>query len=159
MTEEEKRAYSHSLYLLDERSYSVARMREKLAAKYAAACVETVVERLTDEGYLNDEKYARHTAEYMAEVKRFGLYRIKQELFAKGISKELAAAVCANIETYEVDAIKERIRKKYISNIGTPAGERKIQAAMARYGFRLSDIIKAVKELKDGLREESPEGE
>jgi SOS response regulatory protein OraA/RecX len=149
MTEEEKRAYSHSLYLLDERSYSVARMREKLAAKYAPATVEMVLGRLTDEGYLNDEKYARHTAEYMAEVKRFGLYRIKQELVAKGISKELAAACLESLQTYEVDAIKERIRKKYISNIGTPAGERKIQAAMARYGFKLSDIIKALGELRE----------
>jgi SOS response regulatory protein OraA/RecX len=148
MTEEEKRAYSHSLYLLDERSYTVAKMREKLVDKYTPETAENILTRLVSEGLLNDKKYAAHTAEYMSEVKLFGAYRIRQELIAKGISKELAAQAVSALETTETESIKARIRKKYITSLGTPAGERKIQTAMARYGFRLSDIIKAVKELK-----------
>jgi SOS response regulatory protein OraA/RecX len=129
-------------------------MTEKLSEKYSPETAEIVVSRLIDEGYLNDRKYAVHTAEYMAEVKKFGAYRIKQELIAKGIDRELAGEVTAGLVTSDVETIKERIRKKYINNLDTPAGERKIQAAMARYGFKVSDVIKAVKVLKTEIEKE-----
>jgi SOS response regulatory protein OraA/RecX len=152
MHEEVKRAYSHSLYLLDEKSFSVAKMREKLSGKYAPETVETVINRLISDGFLNDKKYAAHAAEYMAEVKKFGAYRIRQELLSKGIDKETAAEAVTPFEIADTDVIKERIRKKYAACIGSPAGERKIQAAMARYGFKFSDVMKALKSLKEDVK-------
>jgi regulatory protein len=149
MDNEVKRAYSHSLYLLDEKSYSAAKMLEKLTKTYNAEIAETIVARLIEDGYINDAKFASHAAEYMAEVKKFGSYRIKQELIAKGISKEIANEAAARFEIADIEIIKERIRKKYSDCIGSPAGEKKIQIAMARYGFRFSDVIKAVKEMRE----------
>jgi regulatory protein len=149
MLEEVKKAYAYALYLLEIKSYSVAKIHDKLAAKFALDATEEVINRLLAEGYLNDRKFARHAAEYMAEVKKFGLYRIKKELFVKGISKDLIEEVCADIETDDVDNIIIRIRKKYLSCINTPQGEQKIITAMTRYGFKYSDIIKAIRQLKD----------
>ncbi|MDR0987641.1 MAG: recombination regulator RecX [Ruminococcus sp.] len=151
MNEDVKRAYSHSLYLLDEKSYSAKKMREKLSAKYSDDVAEAVIGRLTAEGYINDLKFAAHAAEYMREVKKFGAYRIKQELLAKGIDRETAAEVCKNLESDETEAIKARIRKGYSDKLGTPAGEGKVQAAMQRYGFKYSDVARAIRELKEEL--------
>jgi SOS response regulatory protein OraA/RecX len=154
MDNEVKRAYSHSLYLLDEKSYSAAKMREKLLNSYTPETAEIVLNRLITEGYINDAKFAAHAAEYMAEVKRFGAYRIKQELLSKGIDKETAKTAAARFEVADIEIIKERIHKKYESCLGTPAGERKIQTAMARYGFRFSDVVKAIREMKEGTEKE-----
>jgi SOS response regulatory protein OraA/RecX len=125
-------------------------MREKLQTKYEKETAEAVVSRLVTEGYLNDRKFASHAAEYLHEVKKFGLYRIKQELMAKGIGKDVANEVCESFDFDEQDSIKSRILKKYKPYIGTPAGERKIQAALARYGFKYSDIAKVIREVREG---------
>jgi regulatory protein len=151
MHEEVKKAYSYALQLLEIKSYSVAKIRDKMLAKFAADATEEVIARLIEEGYLNDRKFARHAAEYMAEVKKFGAYRIKKELFVKGIAKDLIEEVCADIETDDVDNIKIRIRKKYSANLETTAGEQKIITAMTRYGFKYTDIIKAIRQLKEEL--------
>ncbi|MDR0904256.1 MAG: recombination regulator RecX [Ruminococcus sp.] len=151
MNEDYKRAYSYALYLLDEKSYSAAKMRDKLSAKYSGAVAESVVGRLTAEGYINDFKFASHAAEYMREVKKFGAYRIKQELLAKGIDRETVLDVCKTLDSDETEAIKARIRKNYSDKLGTPAGEQKIQAAMSRYGFKFSDVSRALRELKEEL--------
>jgi regulatory protein len=151
MNEDYKKAYSYSLYLLDEKSYSSMRLRDKLSAKYSEATAAAVVARLIAEGYINDFKFASHAAEYMREVKKFGAYRIKQELLAKGIDRETVLEVCKSLDSDELDAIKARIRKNYSDKVGSPVGEQKIQAAMARYGFKHSDVSKALRELKEEL--------
>jgi regulatory protein len=150
VNEEYKKAYSYALYLLDEKSYSAAKIKAKIAAKFSDQSAETVVSRLISEGYINDRKFASHAAEYMREVKKFGAYRIRQELYAKGIDRDIAKEVCAALQD-DIDSIKSRIKKNYSSLIGSPAGEQKIQTAMSRYGFKFSDISKAIKELKDEL--------
>jgi SOS response regulatory protein OraA/RecX len=124
-------------------------MREKLTKTYNEETAELIVSRLIDEGYINDAKFAAHAAEYMAEVKQFGAYRIKQELLSKGIDKETASDAAARFETADIEIIKSRIHKSYRICVGTPAGERKIQTAMARYGFRFSDVMKAIKEIRE----------
>ncbi|MDR0943044.1 MAG: recombination regulator RecX [Ruminococcus sp.] len=151
MHEEIKKAYTYATNLLEIKSYSVAKLRDKILSRYSSDAADEVINRLITEGYLNDRKFARHAAEYMAEVKKFGAYRIKKELFVKGIAKDLIEEVMADIETDDVDNIIARIKKKYSGNLETPAGEQKIITAMTRYGFKYSDIIKAIKRMKEEL--------
>jgi regulatory protein len=148
MHEEIKKAYSYATNLLEIKSYSESKLRDKLSARFSAEASGEVVARLTAEGYLNDRRFARRAAEYMAEVKKFGAYRIKKELFVKGISRDLIEEVMADIETDDTENIKIRIQKKYSACLETPAGEQKIITAMTRYGFKYGDIVKAIKEMK-----------
>jgi regulatory protein len=151
MHEEIKKAYTYATNLLEIKSYSVAKLRDKILSRYSSDAADEVITRLLEEGYLNDKKFARHAAEYMAEVKRFGAYRIKKELFVKGIAKDLIEEVMVDIETDDVDNIKVRIKKKYSGNLETIQGEQKIITAMTRYGFKYGDIIKAIREMKEEI--------
>ena len=79
--------------LLACRAWSTRELTERLGRRGASPDVaRAVVADLQSRGYLDDEAFARWWAQARAEARRIGSLRLRQELAAKGIPRELAAA-------------------------------------------------------------------
>ncbi|MFH1026814.1 MAG: regulatory protein RecX, partial [Pseudomonadota bacterium] len=78
-------AYQYALRLLTARDYSLARMRTKLSARGVdEADVETVMQRLQQEGWLDERRYAGRFAESALATGRFYGPRLRMEMRRRG---------------------------------------------------------------------------
>ena len=138
------RAMEAALSALDVGDKTEKKMREYLLRRYyPSACVDAVVEKLKEQGLIDDEKYALRYAETHPGE---GKYALKRKLRARGVGEETSrqAADTLTDEGQEAAARKEaeKLRRRY-------AGEeprdrkRKIGQALARRGFGW-DVIERV---------------
>lgn len=134
-------AYKVSLYILSYRDNTESMLRQKLRLRhYKQNTVDDVIERLKNEGAIDDERMARVYANELATVKRYGQRRIKAELFSRGFSTEVVENV--SLDEYDFDEncrIRlEKLGKNY---------DKKTVNALLRYGFDYSTIKRAYEDL------------
>lgn len=80
-----------ALKMLGRRDYAVKELTQKLLEKeYETEDVTQVINRLIELKYLNDERYASGRVKYRAEISRWGIKRIQQELFKKGVPSNIS---------------------------------------------------------------------
>ena len=83
-----RRAYQRALYLLDYRDYTYSEMLKKLVENYKSEALCTaVMKRLTEHGFIDDERYAERMARKLVEIKHFGYRRCKREIMLKGVER------------------------------------------------------------------------
>lgn len=144
-----RRARERAMYLLDAREYSYIGLFKKLEANYDEDICYEVLNRLCELGLVNDRRYAEHLGEYYIITKGFGNYRASQEMYRKGISKELINEV---LERYQDDStlrLYELVKAKYERYMEDEKGIQKVRNALIRKGFSYEDInivIRAVLE-------------
>ncbi len=108
--------------------------------------IEQLINKLKQKDLLDDEKFAKAWVE--SRSKKYGINRIKQELFQKGIDKEIIEEVTRvkNLESSEETAEKQLIRKiKNWKNLKPMEFRRKASEFLLRRGFEYS-LIKIVVE-------------
>jgi len=111
--------------LLAQKAWSRREMLRRLKRRGAPAEVAgAVVAELQSRGYLDDEAFARWWAQARARGRRVGSVRLRQELAAKGIPRELAAAAvgAAFEETAELDRALEAARRRLPGLLRTGPG-------------------------------------
>ena len=92
-TLDEKAARLAAFDLLARKSWSGRELTRRLRRRGAPTDVaQAVVADLTTRGYVDDQAFARWWAEARARGRRVGSRRLRQELLAKGIPRECAAA-------------------------------------------------------------------
>ncbi len=69
--------------------------------------IESIIQKLKQLGYLNDERFAYDIFEYESKVKLQGPFYIENKLYKKGINKDLVNAV---IQSYTIDLQIENIQ-------------------------------------------------
>jgi regulatory protein len=75
---------------LNRRDRTVSEMRRHLESKGTEAdSIESTIQTLTDQGYLNDARFARTFAEDKRELEHWGEDRIQRGLLERGIAREL----------------------------------------------------------------------
>lgn len=83
-------AKESAMRLLARRTHSTAELRRKLAQrKYEKEMIEGIIAELKEYNYLDDERFAREYYEEKVVKKGLGVNRLKQELAAKGVKKEI----------------------------------------------------------------------
>jgi regulatory protein len=99
-----------------------------------------VFDRLTEKGYLDDEKFARFWVENRNVRKGTSLRKLKAELSSKGVAQEIIAAVVDESERSDTDEIQKIIAKK------APRydDQQKLIAYLARQGFAYDEIKAAL---------------
>ena len=149
-----RKAYDYALYLLAARGYSTRNLRRKLTRKeYEPADVEAVVARLLESGLLDDARYAREYARQKLLSGAVSVRRVQRELTGKGISAEVARAATDEVMADEPVDIEQSIeaaaRKKLAAMGDLPADvkRRRVFAFLARRGFEIADIRRAVDRL------------
>lgn len=106
---------------------------------------------LTSRGYVDDEAFARWWAEARARGRRVGSRRLRQELLAKGIPREMveAAIAAAFEEVGEADRALEAARRRLpalLRGSGARAGGR-LADYLLRRGYPASAVRRAVRTL------------
>ena len=103
---------------------------------------ETICDRMEELGYLNEEEYAGRIVRYYA-AKGFGERKIRDELYRRGIPRELWDEALAQIEDSSgaIDAFLE----KKLRGSRNPKEVKKASDALARRGFSWSEISEALR--------------
>ncbi len=140
-----RRARERALYLLDLREYSYIELFKKLEVNYDEDICYEVLNRLCELGLVDDRRYAERLGEYYITTKGFGIYRASQEMYRKGISKELISEV---LEQYEDDTavrLYELVKAKYERYMTDEKGINKVKNSLMRRGFSYEDINIVIK--------------
>ena len=155
---------------LEVRSRSVAEVRRRLlSAGYPTALVEVAAARLTEQGYLDDEQFARAWVESRDRARPRGERALRLELAQKGVSREIIDAVLADravpLETgepstpdgarrAEEDAagrLLDRHRRSLLRGPDPAKRRQKAYALLARNGFDPDTCRNAALSFEAGL--------
>lgn len=143
-----RRALDKAMDYLSLRDHAAGELYQKLCRKFDADSAAWAVARAGELGLLNDGAFARRRA---AELLRKHKSRreIQQDLAAKGIDRDTAAAVLEELyapgeeaDDPELEAVRTLVQRRYASRLA--AGKRdQVAAALARRGFSHA-VIRAV---------------
>ena len=142
-------AKNKALRLLEFRSHSEGELREKLKI-YGAKSedIEKVVEFLLEYKFLNDESYAIRLSHDLHNIKKYGKRRIEQELYRKGISREIISLVTEEIEDDEKDMLLPLMEKKLSGDFSPKSRDRAFRYFVQR-GYSFDDIKSVFDNLKE----------
>ena len=124
---------------LNRRERTVAEMARLLAAKRVEpAAIDAVVAELLEQGYLDDESYARRFADDRRRLDAWGAERIERKLLSLGIGRELiAAAVGERDHAGELDAALEILARRFPEPPRTPRDRDRALGMLVRKGYEL----------------------
>lgn len=116
------------------------KLREKEATEAEAEEIADWLERL---GLLNDEEYAKSLVRHYT-AKGYGPYKIKDELYRRGVPKDCWDAALEEAED-PAEAIDAFVRQKLRGAAPDRKELKKVSDALARRGYRWSDINAALR--------------
>jgi regulatory protein len=154
-----KRIFDRAVKLLAAKPRSIAELRERLLGANGAnkEVVETVISRLREYGYLDDERYAFSYASLKVKQRPIGRRRLERDLKFKKVESSVAdeALELVYTETSEEELIDRAIERR-IRLRGRPKDRKEAKSLFDHllrqgFGFELvSDKVRAaVKELND----------
>jgi regulatory protein len=140
-------AYDAAVRYLGPRPRSVGEIRSHLSTKrFDGAAIDTAVEKLRMQGYIDDEAFARYWVEQRDRFRPKGERAIVSELLQKGLSREtIELAIGDRGLDAEAKRAREVIRRPLSrwSALAGPERKRKIQQFLAQRGFSY-DVIEDV---------------
>jgi len=146
--DEIERAYERALNFLSYRPRSEAEVRRNLRRKDVEdQVIESVVERLTQAGLLDDGEFARYWVENRVQFKPRGARALRQELWEKGIPD---AVVAETLEGFDEEGAARRVAQagaRRMARLDPRDFRRKLSAYMARRGFSYAVIKPLVEEM------------
>lgn len=135
-----KKAFNKCADLLSRRDHSVKELRDKLLRTVDEASADKAIEKFADMGYLDDEKYAYNLSKYLFETKNFSSNHVRQELYKRGIDRNIIDIVLEDNEVDPIDSIINVINKKYLNRLKAQGGKEKVVSALMLKGFKYSEI-------------------
>jgi regulatory protein len=143
-------AHGAGLAMLSRRELSTAQVRQRLARRgFDASAIDGAIARLTESGALDDRRAARAVARTHTHVKRHGADRVRRELGALGIDRDIADEAVSEVfvsvdeEMLLQHALDKRLRRG--QDLRDPAVERKLFAALMRQGFSAGAVRRALR--------------
>ena len=134
---------SRAIELLMRKPQSRKELGRKLAEWEASPEeAEAICDRMEELGYLNEAEYAGRIVRHYA-AKGFGERKLRDELYRRGIPRELWEEALAQIEDNS-EAIDAFLEKK-LKGSHDPKEIKKASDALARRGFRWPEISDALR--------------
>ncbi|MCA9859328.1 MAG: RecX family transcriptional regulator [Thermomicrobiales bacterium] len=137
------RAVASAMRALEQRMQTRLELRTRLMRKgFESETIDTAMERLSNYGYLNDERFAELWIENRLAHRPRGRRMLEQELRQKGIDRQIIQETVANMEIDDRSAAIELATKRLRSVQGLPAAEqkKKLTGILARKGFDFGTI-------------------
>ena len=137
------KVYGLVINLVVRRPRSDREIRDYLRRKgYDEGVTTAILNKLSNNGLVNDEAFARSWVENRRLLKPTSLRKLKLELRQKGISDDIVSQVLEADDTTDIDTLKEMIirkrrQTKYQDDV-------KLMQYLARQGFGYSDIKSAL---------------
>ena len=129
-------AYAYKL--LSRRAYTRLGMARKLSASGKAGNVETVLDRLTESGYLDDRAFAQNYIQSRFASHPSGRRLLEMKLRAKGIPTTAIREVLDEIKPEAEEAAAQDLAKKkaaILKNLEPIARKRRIFQFLINRGF------------------------
>jgi len=150
------RCYLSALRILSYRFNSEGELRRKLQAKeFTRDVIDPTVARLRSENWIDDARFAgAYVRTRMA--KKIGKLRIRRELMAVGVDRDVAeSALRENIGDEEDDLravcrkrVAQLVRRHGAAYVATPEGRNKITGYLLKQGYDSALVRSVVKEIK-----------
>jgi regulatory protein len=139
------RCYRH----LGEREHSTAELRNKLERRRLAGdVIDAAIASVTQQGYLDDSRYARLFAEDRRNIDGWGVDRIRARLQAAGIERELIDSVLAGHDAAsELVAAGALLRRRCRGGLRDDRERQRAFAILIRAGYASGvayDVIRSV---------------
>ncbi len=145
---ENRRAYNCAVGYLSRRDHSAKELLIKLRQKGYKESAEYAVEKLQSEGYVDDERFARMYVRELINLKKYGRRRIEQELYRKGVDREIISLVLEETE-FDEDELCALINRKYIRYLSDEKGIKKTVSSLMRMGYSFSEIKSALNKIAE----------
>jgi regulatory protein len=145
---EKRRAYNCAVGYLSRRDHSARELILKLRQKGYGESAVYAVDKLCSEGYVDDERFARMYVRELINIKKYGKRRIEQELYRKGVDREIVSLVLEETEFGE-DELCALINRKYLRYLSDEKGIKKTVASLMRMGYSFSEIKSALSKLAE----------
>lgn len=145
--------YECAVSALGRKMRTVAELKRLLRNRVARqqggdALIETVIQKLKDQRYLNDTSYAASYSSFRRENEKFGQRRVVMDLKAKGVHQDVIEKTVS--AAYEgVD--EEKLARDFLSRkrLKKPSNEKesaRIFRALVRAGFGTRVIFRILKQ-------------
>ena len=138
--------YNAALRYIAMRQRSTWEIETYLARKGAEPALQTqILNKLSNYGYVDDEKFARAWVENRRLLRSISLRKLQQELQLKHVSREIIQTVLLGEADEELDSLKALIAKKrarYPDKV-------KLMQYLVRQGFSYDDVKTAVRAADD----------
>lgn len=142
-----RRAYNAALNLLNYRDHGKTELYKKLIAKKVPKdAAEFAVEKLCEQGLINDADYAKRLACDLFERKKHSPKRVKQELLSRGIDRDNAEEAISELDFFPELRIIELLKNKYSRYLSDEKGRKKVFNALLRLGYNYSEINSALRQ-------------
>ena len=149
----EDELYEYAVGALARRMRSVAELKRLLRPRVEAeteigqTLIELVIQRLKDQGYLNDARYAAAFSSYRRDNEKFGRRRVIIDLKAKGVHGEVIekAVETAFDEVNEEKQAREYLRRKRLVKPKDRKQAARIFRQLMRAGFGAKTIFAILK--------------
>ena len=105
---------------------------------------EAICDRLEELGYLNEREYAGRIVRYYAQ-KGFGERKIRDELYRRGVPRELWDEVLDQIQEEDSASAIDAFLEKKLKGSHDPKDIKKASDALARRGFPWPEISDALR--------------
>ena len=143
-----RRAYNYAVSLLARRDHSEKELKDKLSLKGYKDGADEAIERLKAGGYVSDERFARLFTRELHCLKKYGRKRIEQELFRKGIDRDIISEVLGETE-FDEDELVGLIERKYGRYLGDEKGLQKTVNGLLRMGYTYGEIRDALRKISE----------
>ena len=143
-----RRAYNCAVSLLSRRDHSEKELIRKLKEKGHSKGAEAAIEKLKSGGYVDDERFSRIYASELIRLKGYGRRRVEQELYLKGVDREIVSGVLDEI-SFDTDRLSDIIKRKYLAKMTDDKGRQKAFNALLRLGYSYGEIRDALENLQE----------
>ncbi len=152
--EDEWAAREYMFRILSRRDHSRKELKDKAYKKgYSGGFIEEILDEFEQKEYINDEKFAKKYVADKFEFNDWGPYKIRTQLFKKGIRKNVVEEVIKH--AFGDEAIKESMtsliskRKKRYLREPEEKRRKKVFDYLMRKGYDSGNILKHLDELLD----------
>lgn len=154
LADQKRKSLQKALQLISIRPRSTGELRERFKKEgFFEETIESSLNYLIDNGYLNDEVFAERFAKSKIQKKDMGEAALRFELHKKGLSKQIIENVIRRIvaETPPLDMAIRAAKKKLrtIRTTETIKKRQKIYQFLTQRGFSAEVIHRVIAELLD----------
>ena len=145
-----RRAYNYAVNLLSRRDHSERELMTKLTQKGYCDGAEEAIRKLRNGGYVSDERFARLYVRELQTFKKYGKRRIEQELYRKGVDREIIREVLDETDFDESELVS-LIERKYGRYLRDEKGIAKTINGLLRMGYSYGEIRNALREINENI--------
>jgi regulatory protein len=153
-----EKAYDRAIHFLSYRPRSRAEVERNLAqAGTDEAAIQAAIERLTQQGLLDDAEFARFWVENRERFRPRGARALRQELRQKGVDEEITAAALSDLDPAAnayAAAQPRALRMAALAQSDARSFRQKLSSYLLRRGFDFEVVREIVTRLEGELLDE-----